>query len=76
MCVLKGIFKKNRSNDTLSPDIVPPRIPKKAAKLRDVRQLLTKHFVNGWENIPELAFYKNLSDDPLNWKGRRNSVST
>lgn len=36
------------------------------AKLRDVRQLLTKHFGNGWENIPELVFYNNLSDDPLN----------
>lgn len=32
MCVLKSIFKKNRSDDTLSPDIVPPRIPIKSAK--------------------------------------------
>lgn len=66
MCVPKNVLK---SDDTLSPDIVPPRNPINSAKLRDVRQLLTKHFGNGWENIPELLFYKNLSDDLLNERG-------
>lgn len=46
------------------PDIVAPGIPIKTAKLNDVRNLLKKHFGNEWQNIPELEFFKNLTDPP------------
>ena len=64
LCVLRSVFKNNQSHDTMWPDIVAPGIPIKTAKLNDVRNLLKKHFGNEWQNIPELEFFKNLTDPP------------
>lgn len=62
LCCFRSIFKKEHSQHTMEPEIIPPGKLIKPAKLKDVKSLLGKHFGNEWESIEELEFYRNLKE--------------
>ncbi|KAK9759018.1 hypothetical protein QE152_g185 [Popillia japonica] len=47
-------------NPLLNP-LIPPGTPVAPLKLRDVSNLLSKHFGDDWKSLNTLSFYKNLT---------------
>lgn len=60
ICSYKSLTKRGKRLNELSLDIVPAGVPVKPAKLKDVKNLLTKHYGDEWENNENLDYYKNI----------------
>lgn len=62
----KSVMKANRNITTSRIDVVTLGIAVNPLKLRDVQNLLTKHFGPNWEEDHKLVFYKKIlrSVDP------------
>lgn len=57
----KIVTKKNKKITNISPQIIQPHtILPKATKLKDVFDLLQKHFGKEWKKLECLAYYKNF----------------
>lgn len=57
----KVVVKKGVKIKSITlPDEIPVGVTLKAAKIDDVKKLLTKHFGELWDTMPECAFYKNV----------------
>ena len=70
--VLKGIFKKGKVATSIASEILPTGTQiLKAEKLKDVADLLRKHYGEDWMNEERLSFYTDLlkSQELLNVRG-------
>lgn len=48
--------------DEISLNLIPRGVSVKPAKLNDVNNLLTKHYGDGWQDLENLSYYKNVLD--------------
>ncbi|XP_055908404.1 uncharacterized protein LOC129943162 [Eupeodes corollae] len=58
----RSILKKQKQISRMDPQIIEKGVNIKAEKLKDVFNLLTKHYGEDWRSIEELKFYKNIED--------------
>ncbi|KAL0868250.1 hypothetical protein ABMA27_007781 [Loxostege sticticalis] len=58
----RTVTKKNKKITMITPLIVRPDILPKAAKVKDVTNLLQKHFGQEWRSLPQLQFYVNIEN--------------
>lgn len=56
----KNICKSKKKMEMLQPSTIPINIPVKTIKLRDVKNLLGKHYGDKWDEISSLQFYREL----------------
>lgn len=68
----KNLCKPAKKAEAIQPTIIPSGIevnPKVEAKLRDVRNLLQKHYGDSWKNLAHLRYFhavlNNLDEDEL-----------
>ncbi|KAL1489063.1 hypothetical protein ABEB36_014008 [Hypothenemus hampei] len=60
---MKTVVRTGRSLKKYRPKMIPQgTVTLKELKIRDVKNLLVKHYGNGWEGLEELQFYKNIFD--------------
>ncbi|KAF5302232.1 hypothetical protein FQA39_LY10271 [Lamprigera yunnana] len=63
------------------PSSIPPETPVAPLKVRDVSNLVSKHFGNDWKSLNSLSFYRNLTmaecedDNPLDVYQNNNDES-
>lgn len=58
------ITKKNKKTTMICPRVIQPnRITPKATKLKDIFDLLSKHYGKEWERFEFLQFYKDLKEN-------------
>ena len=57
-----SILKKGKSLSGVTPVQLENKIPVKRAKLKDVSNLLGKHFGGNWREREELVYYKTVID--------------
>lgn len=60
VCEAKGICKRNQQIINMKPKQIPSPVHVKEEKLRDVGNLLQKHFGDDWDKIENLSYYKNI----------------
>lgn len=48
----------------ITPQILSPNIQIPSAKLKDVCNLLEKHFGKEWRNLPHLKYYLDIENKP------------
>ncbi|KAK9692467.1 hypothetical protein QE152_g35160 [Popillia japonica] len=60
-----NVCKKSKDfkaiNPSMNPSSIPPGTHVAPLKLRDVSNLLSKHFGDDWMSLNTLSFYKNLT---------------
>lgn len=58
----KSICKKNKIAEMIRPSVIPKGIPVNVLKLRDVRNLIKKHYGENWNELPHLSFFRRVLD--------------
>lgn len=58
----KTVYKRGMSADCIDPVILSASNNLKAVKVKDVKNLLRKHFGENWNSIPDLKYYKDIFD--------------
>ncbi|XP_045451968.1 uncharacterized protein LOC123667932 [Melitaea cinxia] len=58
--VSKTICKAGKTTEMIKPSIITKGVVVKSLKLRDVKQLLTKHYGENWAELQQLQFYTNV----------------
>ncbi|KAL1516230.1 hypothetical protein ABEB36_000149 [Hypothenemus hampei] len=66
MGVSKGVFKKNKFPTNIKPKTIPTGKRPKNLKLKDVSNLLKKHYGNEWHDMETLKYYKNVLEKYYN----------
>lgn len=64
--VPKSICKVSKKTEMIQPSVIPKGVEVKPLKLRDVRNLLTKHYGENWPSLPHLKFYSNILNNMPN----------
>lgn len=65
LCMPKSVLKKGKFIHQVIPTRLETGVPVKELKLRDVDNLLGKHFGIDWRSIEELGFYRNVLDNQM-----------
>ncbi|GBP04836.1 hypothetical protein EVAR_3744_1 [Eumeta japonica] len=60
ICQSKSLLKRGKRLVEMTLNSIPVGVPIKAAKLKDVNNLLTKHYGADWMHLEELKYYKNV----------------
>lgn len=58
------VTKKNKKITMITPLIITPNILPKAANVKDVTDLLQKHFGQDWRSLPQLKYYVDIEMQP------------
>lgn len=65
----KSLCKPGKKAEDIRPTIIPSGIQVNPLKLRDVRNLLQKHYGDSWKNLAHLSYFhavlNNLDEDEL-----------
>ncbi|CAF4890572.1 unnamed protein product [Pieris macdunnoughi] len=56
----RTICRKGKKAEMIQPSTISKGIDVKPLKLRDVRNLLQKHYSEDWKELPYLVYYKNV----------------
>lgn len=59
LSAFSGICKKGKTAANISPGILPTAVVK-TEKMKDIKNLLAKHFGENWQEIETLSFYTEL----------------
>ncbi|GBP67512.1 hypothetical protein EVAR_49879_1 [Eumeta japonica] len=60
ICQSKSLLKRGKRLVEMTLNSIPVGVPIKAAKQKDVNNLLTKHYGADWMHLEELKYYKNV----------------
>nr|XP_022902616.1 uncharacterized protein LOC111415262 [Onthophagus taurus] len=56
----KGVFRKNQTAMNIQPKEIPTGVKPKDLKMRDVNNLLSKHYGKNWRAVENLAYYRDV----------------
>lgn len=56
----KGVFRKNQTAMNIQPKEIPTGVKPKDLKMRDVNNLLSKHYGKNWREVENLAYYRDV----------------
>lgn len=58
----RPILKQGKAIQSLQPVVIPEGVLLKNAKIKDMKTLLSKHFLKDWSQRESLTFYNNVFD--------------
>ncbi|CAF4947005.1 unnamed protein product [Pieris macdunnoughi] len=58
--IQRTIYRKGKNAEMIQQSTISKGIDVKPLKLRDLRNLLQKHYGEDWKELPNLVYYKNV----------------